>query len=92
MGKFAELSAAFKTIDLALEDIRTAVDDIKESLGEPASEPAVTLEQVRAILAEKSRNGQTAAVRELLQKHGAEKLSAVDPAEYPALLVEAEVL
>lgn len=52
----------------------------------------LTLEEVRAVLAEKSRAGHTAEVRALLIKHGAEKLSDIDPAEYPALLADAEVL
>lgn len=51
----------------------------------------ITLEQVRAVLAEKSRSGHTAQVCALLEKHGAMKLSEIDPAEYEALLVEAEV-
>jgi hypothetical protein len=55
----------------------------------PKSEPKpITLEQVRAVLAEKSRNGYTADVRTLLEAHGAAKLSAIDPKEYPALLAE----
>ena len=63
----------------------------------PAETPApetkpLTLEQVRAALAEKSRAGHTAEVKALLIKHGADKLSDIDPAEYPALLAEAEVL
>lgn len=57
----------------------------------PEAEP-LTLEQVRAALAEKSRAGHTAEVKALLIKHGADKLSDIDPAEYPALLAEAEVL
>lgn len=57
----------------------------------PEAEP-LTLEQVRAVLAEKSRAGHTAKVKALLLKHGADKLSEVDPAEYPALLADAEVL
>ena len=52
----------------------------------------VTLEQVRAVLAEKSRSGHTAKVRELLQKHGAAKLSAIDPAEFESLLSEAAAI
>jgi hypothetical protein len=52
----------------------------------------LTLEQVRAALAEKSRAGHTSEVKALLIKHGADKLSDIDPAEYPALLAEAEVL
>ena len=63
----------------------------------PASTPAapekkVTLEEVRAVLAEKSHDGLTAEVRELLQKYGATKLSGVDPKHYAALLKDAEVL
>lgn len=59
---------------------------------EPVQKPTLTLEQVRAVLAEKSRAGYTANVRELLQKYGASKLSQVDPANYEALLRDAEVL
>lgn len=57
----------------------------------PEAKP-LTLEEVRAALAEKSRAGHTAEVKALLIKHGADKLSDIDPAEYPALLAEAEVL
>lgn len=52
----------------------------------------VTLAEIRAVLAEKSHDGLTAEVRVLLQKYNAEKLSAVDPKHYPALLKDAEVL
>lgn len=61
---------------------------------DPASppEPELTLEQVRAVLADKSRQGHTAEIRALLQKYGASKLSQIDPAHYKALLAEAEVM
>lgn len=59
---------------------------------EAPREKPLTLEAVRAVLAEKSRSGHTAEVRALLLKHGADKLSEIDPAEYPALLAEVEVL
>lgn len=52
----------------------------------------VTLEQVRAALAEKSHDGFTAEVRALLEKYGAKKLSEIDPAKYSALLNDAEGL
>ena len=52
----------------------------------------VTLSEVRAVLAEKSRKGFTAEVRELLKKFGAEKLSEVDAARYADLMADAEVL
>jgi len=60
----------------------------------PADPPpkAITLEEVRAVLAEKSHDGFTAEVRGLLEKYGAKKLSGVDPKHYAALLKDAEVL
>ncbi len=58
----------------------------------PEEKPALTLEQVRAVLADKSRAGHTATIRDLLQKYGASKLSQVDPKNYEALLMDAEVL
>jgi len=60
----------------------------------PADPPpkAITLEDVRAVLAEKSHDGFTAEVRGLLEKYGAKKLSGVDPKHYAALLKDAEVL
>ena len=69
----------------------------------PAAEPepaepdareqtAPSLEEVRRVLAQKSRSGYTAQVREMLIRHGADRLSAIDPKEYAAMLAEAEVL
>ena len=60
----------------------------------PADPPpkAITLEEVRAVLAERSHDGYTNQVRGLLQKYGAEKLSGVDPKHYAALMKDAEVL
>lgn len=63
---------------------------VEKAITENKSE--LTLEQVRAVLAEKSRNGHTAEIRSLLEKYGATKLSAVDPKHYEALLKDAEVL
>lgn len=98
MGKISEL-------DMAISDLRKAaatINDVANTLAEmfsgttteeaPVKEPPLTLEQVRTVLAEKSRNGHTAEIRALLQKYGAAKLSLVDPAHYKDLLRDAEVL
>lgn len=50
------------------------------------------LEEVRAYLAEKSCAGHTSAIREILLRHGANKLSEVDPTDYAAVLDEARGL
>lgn len=58
----------------------------------PPEQPKMSLEEVRAILAEKSRAGFTAQIQQLLEKYGASKLSKIDPANYQALLKDAEEL
>lgn len=58
---------------------------------EPPAKP-VTLAEVRAVLANKSRAGFTEEVKQLVMKHGAEKLSGVPESEYAALMKEAESL
>ncbi len=55
-------------------------------------EPKITLEDVRARLAQLSRDGKTAQVKALIQKYGANKLSEVNPDDYEALLLDAEVI
>lgn len=59
---------------------------------ETVKEPELTLEQVRMVLAEKSQLGFTAEVRGIIQKYGADKLSAVNKAYYADILKDAEVL
>ena len=66
-----------------------AEEPIVENLEEPAE---IKLEDVRAVLADKSRMGHTAAVRDLLAKYGASKLSEIDTEKYLALLKDAELL
>ena len=97
MSKLADMAMAIQE----LHDAAAAIDDVANWLTrqfsspapkEPEPKPAPTLEQVRAVLAEKSRAGHTTAIRELLRKYGAEKLSAVDPANFEALMKDAEVI
>ena len=71
------------------EPINIADDKVNAAKAADPKPKPVTLAQVRAVLAEKSRCGHTAQVRELLQKHGAAKLSAIAPSEFEALLNEA---
>lgn len=70
----------------------TSKADEKVKTPAAPAKPALTLEEVRAVLADKSRAGHTAEIRELLKKYGASKLSLVDPKHYEALLREVEVL
>ena len=98
MGKTNEMAATIEDLRNAVAAISNAATWLEEqfsrdqSTPEPAStEPALSLEDVRAVLAEKTRSGFTTQIRELLLKYGADRLSAIDPAHYKALLAEVEV-
>lgn len=64
----------------------------EETQAEPEPKKELKLEDVRKVLAEKSRTGHTAEVRTLLKKYGAAKLSEIDPINYEALMKDAEVI
>ena len=99
MSKMSEMETTIRE----LRDIASSINDIANWLidafgstdgaeAAPAPEKTYSLEEVRAILAEKSRDGFTAQIRDLLQKFGATKLSEVNPTRYRDLVAEAEVL
>lgn len=100
MGKMSELSLLVKELNQCGETligISQSLSSMFSSSDDPPENPApeekaITLEEVRAVLAEKSRDGHTAKIRELLQKYGADKLSEINASDYSALLAEAEVL
>ena len=101
MSKMIDMAATIEELRSAAAAISDAADWLTKMFSSepqaednPASppEPELTLEQVRAVLADKSRQGHTAEIRALLQKYGASKLSQIDPAHYKALLAEAEEL
>ncbi|EFH93804.1 hypothetical protein [Urinicoccus massiliensis] len=55
-------------------------------------EKTYEIEDVRKILADKSRLGHTAKIRELLEKYGAKKLSEIEPSNYKDLVADVEKL
>ena len=63
-----------------------------ETVAEVQQESPATLEGIRALMAQKTQEGKSKEIKELLQKYGAAKLSAVKPEDYPALMQEAQVL
>ena len=64
----------------------------QESVAEVQQESPATLEGIRALMAQKTQEGKSKEIKELLQKYGAAKLSAVKLEDYPALMQEAQVL
>ena len=102
MSKMAEMAQTIEELRTAAASINAAADWLYQQFSgdyeaqtteAPAKKkPQLKLEDVRAVLAEKSRTGHTSEVRALLKKYGAAKLSEIDPANYEALLQDAEVI
>lgn len=107
MGKVSELSQLIEElkhcgntligISEDLKNLFSGSEDVKKTetkaaKEEPKEEKTLSLEDVRVVMADKSRKGYTAEVKALLTKRGVNKLSDVDPKEYAALLAEAEVI
>lgn len=72
------------------KEAAVAADSSADSSEE--SKAVYTIEQVRAVLAEKSQSGLTAQVKDLLQSFGSVKLSGIDPARYSELIEAAKAL
>lgn len=105
MSKMSDMAMTIEELRSAAAAINEAANRLAEQFSSTAEEsptkepaakrekkPELKLEDVRAVLAEKSRAGHTAAIRTILQKYGASKLSGVDPKHYEALLKDVEVL
>lgn len=79
-----------------INDLNEALESLpkekvkKEKKVEEVKQP--TLEEVRTVLAELSRKGYTTNVRMMLIGLGVNKLSEVDPKDYPELLAKAKEL
>lgn len=67
---------------------------LSEKLAEDDTEQPKPLdfEQVRGILASKSKDGKTAEVKALIAAFGVDRLSDIKPEQYAELVAQAEVL
>ena len=81
------LGVLHRLVDVLEEFVQSSEGE--EPLPEEKTE-APTLEEVRAVLAKLSVEGHSAAVKSLIAKFGADKLSDIAPEQYAALLKEAE--
>lgn len=79
-----------------LVDVMSSAEEVSriapETTDVKPEAPFVTLEEVRAVLAQKSHEGKGTEIKALLEKYGAQKLSSVNSAQFGALLADAEAL
>lgn len=87
---FEKLAAGYRA--LAGSTPAPAVSEATPVAETPAGETEITIEEVRAVLAEKSENGKRKEVKDLLFKYDSGKLSGVKKSDYAALLADARAL
>lgn len=97
MGKMNELAEQLTELRHCGEILIGVSETLTEMFSTPAPvrEPvqkAPTFEEVRAILAKKSRDGYTEEIKTIITELGADRLSAVKQEQYDELLKKAEVL
>ena len=78
-----------RLVDVLEEFVQSTPSDEQSKVSE-SEESSPTLEEVRTVLAKLSVEGHSAAVKSLIAKFGADKLSELAPEYYTALLKEAE--
>ena len=88
-----ELSAAVAEIRKCSE-LLLEIAEALTSMGESSEQQSekITMEEVRAVLAQKAASGLSDEVKALLDKHGAKKLSDISPEDYNQLIKEAEAI
>jgi hypothetical protein len=90
---FEKLAAGYRALagETPVQEAAPAVANPEPA---PAEKPSkqLTIEEVRAVLAEKSEAGKQMEVKNLLFKYDSGKLSGVKPEDYASLLAEAEAL
>ncbi|MFM1524748.1 MULTISPECIES: hypothetical protein [Helcococcus] len=89
----SNISKCFSDLSILFEKLsnQETVKKTKEKK-EEKQEENITFEEVRGILANKSREGFTAQIKELLKKYGAIRLSDIDPSKYKDLVSEVKEL
>lgn len=99
MAKTKQISQIIADLDQQINqlldikaDLESLFNETENTLTNESKEPVITLEEVRAVLADKSRLGFTKDIKHLITELGASKLSEVKPQDYATLLKKAEVL
>lgn len=104
MSKMSELSQVLSELKNCGQTLMNIADSLTELFSSTLADheapapltkepiPEYSFVEVRKKFAEIARAGHTEALKGLLKKYGAEKLSSVDPSQYAALLADAEVI
>lgn len=92
MGIKEDAENLVSNIGVLLSALDSEEEIPKEQEKSNHNEKTNEIEDVRKILADKSRLGHTAKIRELLEKYEAKKLSEIEPSNYKDLVADVEKL
>lgn len=90
-----KLHQVIETIDQQISQLQNMKQDLESLLNTDSvktKEETISLEDVRAVLAQKSSDGLTKEVKVLIQSFGVNRLSEVNQNDYPILLEKAKEL
>ena len=76
---------------MEVKEIAAKLRELADAIEEEKA-PKISLEDVRAVLAIKSRDGKTLEVRKLINTYGVTKLSDVPEEKYQELMAKVEAL
>ena len=86
-----DLAAKIEALRLSAKSIMDIADELAKNLSSEEPTPP-SLEDVRHKLILAAQAGFSAEVKALITKYGADRLSAVAPSHYAALLAEADAI
>ena len=94
MAKNNDISLALDELKKCGETLIALSETMRRTEPQPVELKPVSFEELRALLAKKTRVSKqnTDAIRELLLKHGVNKLSELKKEDYPTLMDEAKEL
>lgn len=87
-----DISETLTQMFLAADVEKPVKEESKDIVAPKEKKKVYSFEEVRAVLAAKSRDGHTDEVKAVISSFGVEKLSNIDPSKYEELLQKMEVI
>ena len=90
-NEYLKIAESYENLAKNYRNLAEAVNNdlpCKEESSNQKEEPVIDITTVRKVLADKTQYGKSDAVKALLLKYGANKLSAIAPENFSSLLKE----
>ncbi len=92
MKKAMIVAETLHNLAMQIEELVCGLENVQPEVevgeAEDVVESTISLEEVRAVLADKNRDGHREKVKAIIEKYGANKLTELDPKHYSKVLEE----